>query len=287
LIICITGSGYVSKKAAEDLLFDFIVEGHESQRVIFIFPSYIMNDGLKNVRDAVVDIESSVYHKDKDDVMWEVERAKKSELPDTFLTGTWDGNGRDGPRILMVLDAETEAEFVTRCIDARVEVYDLSKGLYPVTSAGKEDSDSQMPLDGSRTNAEGLTGTVWYDGMGEKKSPLASLSEPYRGIWDDISRVEGLSDTQLQEIERIIVTQIKIHEKNFHPVYAPDQLLGAKFDTPDMTGKLIESEEAEQIQPDKVAYYKSKIGKFRKAGNSKARPGEEIVMLTQEEINKL
>lgn len=34
-------------------------------------------------------------------------------------------------------------------------------------------------------------------------------------------------------------------------------------------------------------YYKSKTGKLRKAGKSKARPGEELVYLTEEEVNDI
>lgn len=273
MIICIVGQGYVSRKAAEDLLTDYIsVYESQGEVVHYLFPSYLTTDGLRNAYQFV---------KDKENVI----RAKRGELLSSFL------HHEEEPKILMVLDADTEREFVRSSGRNVSGIYDLSKGLYPVPLADGTLIGSRMPLDGPVSHVDGLEPSPEYDPVARAESVSAALPEPLRGIWDKVIKVGGLSNAQLHEIKEIFMVHVRVSEQDMHPVY-----INGTGTTPEELNEIID-EELEKIKqedqvPDKdciktVKYWKSKRGNYRKAGNSKPRPGEIEVSLTEDEIEKL
>jgi hypothetical protein len=278
MIICILGSGYVSKKAAQDLIEDFI-EGYDPGPVTFMIPSYIASDGLKNVRDAVKEMNHVIVS------------YKRSVLPEMFRAY------QDSSKAVFILDADTDREFLRSA--GTDLIYDLSKGLYPVSLAAEGDSTSQMPLDGSVSHAETRTGPVRYDGKGQKENGSESLTEPYRAILQSVTDLGSFSDDQLRRLKEIIMVHIKVHEKDMHPVYEtsvtgekPEDVLPgfASASLSSASKEMVTATEAmycSDTLADTVKYWKSKRGKFRKAGNSKPRPGETEVFLTEEEAAKL
>lgn len=162
---------------------------------------------------------------------------------------------------------DNDAAIAQRLVRQGLPVYDLSRGLYPVAL------DTPYAALGSTETAEQVQGGVITSTGGVAVSPL--ILEPYGGI--DLSDL-GLSQTQQAEIEkRIMHHAIRIREKGIHPVYT-------EYEDGLRKTELHPVDESEDSEDDKIRCYKSKTGKIRKAGRSKARPGENEVFLTEEEL---
>jgi hypothetical protein len=135
-----------------------------------------------------------------------------------------------------------------------VPVYDLARGLYPVT---------EMPLDGSESHAEPQTGS----GTGKETSETDEASAAFS---------EQLADwtlEELKELENDLRHAIHVKE-NLHTPYVN----GRKEETLNLTGFEPVDDEL------KTRCYRSARGKVRKANKSKARPGETEVWLTEGEL---
>jgi hypothetical protein len=263
MIILVAGSGYVSKKAAEDLLIDFIIEGYEYQDVTFMFPSYITSDGLKNVKAAVDDINKTVYQGDLDgQLYWNTIRVKKHELGYKFVEH--DGE----PKLVLVLDAVSEKDLLVELNPHVNGIFDLTKGLWPVAVKSDGSVDAEVPLSVAESHAEGQTLDPWYDEV-----VVAEIGSESRR--EAIDTLQGLNDRQRREVEEIV---LRIGREELHPVYVQDNV------EPDLDAA--EEAVAAQVFGDKTAYYKSKTGKLRRVGKSKARPGEELVYLKPEEVER-
>jgi hypothetical protein len=141
---------------------------------------------------------------------------------------------------------------IENALSAGWDVFDLCRGLFPVTQADLESEDAEMPLDGPEINADGLSGNLGMITHGTD-------SEPYDGS-------EGLTK---KEIEEIVAGYIQVHEQKFHgaPVESVMQEDVAKPEMP---------------EPGWVRCYKSKTGRIRKAGRSKMKPGETEILVDPE-----
>lgn len=271
MLICILGSGYVSRKAAEDLIEDYISAHNDP--VTIMMPSYATTDGMRNVKEAVAN--STVSR---------VEKYKRTELVDVFLTQPLihedDSNAR---RVLMVLDPYTEPEIVDRCLDARVEVADLTRGLFfseAMWKARDTEVTSEHPLYGSESQSETLSGSPSYDGLGKDSETSDSLSELY--MKEDIIRADWLkyfdscSLEQLKGIEEELRNAIYVREQA-NPVPYENGLKVREDTGPEPISTLGDAGEKNTIK-----YWKSKTGRLRKAGRSKPKPGETEVFLTED-----
>src|SRR5258708_21878592 len=139
MIILVVGSGYVSKKAAEDLMIDFIIEGYEYQDVTFMFPSYITSEGLKNVKAAVDDINKTVYQGDLDgQLYWNPIRVKRGEIQGKFLSHA------EEPKLVLVLVADSEKDLLAELNPHVNGIFDLTKGLWPVAVKSDGTVDAEV-----------------------------------------------------------------------------------------------------------------------------------------------
>lgn len=145
-------------------------------------------------------------------------------------------------------------------------LYDLSRALF-MLSAGNE---PQMPLDGPESHAETVSDVP--DG-----SVRVEDSEPHSDSQSlALDQLEGLNERQRREVEEIIMTFVRTREFGWTVQETPDPQPVIKLAAP----------EPEMVDG-KIKYYVNKSGKYRKAGNSKPRPGETEAWLTQEEADAL
>lgn len=293
MLICITGAGYVSKKAAEDLIRDFI-SIPDPGPVTFMLPSYMTTDGLRNVRDVVKGMDHVIVS------------YKRSVMPEMFRTY------QDSHKVVFVLDADSDRQFLIDS-DVRELAYDLSRGLYPVSRALEQSTAPQMALDGSESDAAGFSGEVRYDYLGETLSASDLLTE--LSTDEDIIRANWLryfdkcTLEELKGLEEEVRHAVHVREKNMHPVYTQyenglkvpvtdgDSAVAAVVHAKEEFRSSAMEEHGQDLvtvtEPmicnvnDSTRYWKSKAGKYRKAGKSKSRPGETEIWLTQEEIDKL
>jgi hypothetical protein len=283
MLICITGAGYVSKKAAEDLIRDFI-SIPDPGPVTFMLPSYMTTDGLRNVRDVVKDMDHVVVS------------YKKSVMPEMFRTYA------DRHKAVFILDADTDRDFLEE--SGAELMYDLSRGLFPVAPPVAQDS-LHTALGATETDEQVRSGVI--DRTGEYDT-LESLTELPVADADWVTRIDTMSYEQLRGLEEAVRHAVHIREQNMHPVYTGYKN-GTKFHSREMeeagaeltvnmeplyqdvpaTAGTVEAlaHTVEMSQQETVKYWKSKAGKYRKAGKSKSRPGETEIWLTQEEIDKL
>lgn len=279
MIIYVTGAGYVSRRAAEDLLTDFVLDGLHESNVTFVLPSYISDEGLKNVKAAVDTVNRVVWPDDGsiEGVFWKMTRVKKTDMPGMFTDDADD-------KILMVLDASSVPEMVKLADACGIKVYDLSKGLFPVSPDSPSTSEAQMPLDEAESDAEALLLPLGYDVTPENPEPSQAISAPP----EDKSQSVFTSE-QREEIERIVQGIIAINRPDLHPVYKtgsaePDIDAAEESVADELFAKPGEPRSTEVFEEfTKVRYYRSKTGKMRKANKSKARPGEEETWLTAEQ----
>jgi hypothetical protein len=157
-----------------------------------------------------------------------------------------------------------EHQFIVACtedMDDPIPVYDLAKGLYPVT---------RMALDGSESDPKPRTDQGTGNHTKQQSDGSASFSE----------QLADWTLEELKELENDLHHAIRVKE-NFHTTYTN----GTK-DQPviDPVG-LIDRINAEN--PDRIKCWKSARGKVRKAGKSKARPGETEIWMTEDEFSNL
>jgi hypothetical protein len=281
MLICITGAGYVSKKAAEDLIRDFI-SIPDPGPVTFMLPSYMTTDGLRNVRDVVKDMDHVVVS------------YKKSVMPEMFRTYA------DRHKAVFILDADTDRDFLEE--SGAELMYDLSRGLFPVAPPVAQDS-LHMALGATETDEQVRSGVIARTGEYDTLESLTELPEDSIPRW---LRNQDLD--QLRQLETEVRHAVHIREQGLHPVYTGYKN-GTKFHSREMeeagaeltvnmeplyqdvpaTAGTVEAlaHTVEMSQQETVKYWKSKAGKYRKAGKSKSRPGETEIWLTQEEIDKL
>jgi hypothetical protein len=165
--------------------------------------------------------------------------------------------------VFMVLSTEGLEDLIGQAQRAGVPVLDLCRGLFQVTEA----------LDGVESNANELSQTPEGD-QPQDESDLVRIDPSASDPW---APDEYMTRAQVEEL---IMTVIQVHETRYHN--------GVKVET---TVVRPEPEEFNSLPSEATIqtpnYYKSKTGKLRPMGRSKARPGETPVYLTQEEINAL
>lgn len=153
----------------------------------------------------------------------------------------------------LILDDE-EADLLSQIASADIPVYDLTRGLYPY-----------VPLEGSESHAEAVSSSgTGDDNPATGETPTIDLS----GL--------GLTAHQQGEIEKRIMSTIRVREQ-----FSASYTNGVRERQQDENEEAVA---AEVFSTDgKTKYYKSKTGKLRKAGKSKARPGETETWLTDEQ----
>jgi hypothetical protein len=175
----------------------------------------------------------------------------------------------------MTIDSE-ELDLIRQIQEADIPVYDLARGLFPY-----------MPVDGAVVAAETLSPPDPSQGMGEGTEALRI----------DLTDL-GLTPDQQAEIERRIMSIIRVKE-NLHPSNneyvngLPKEVY--LLQSVDVGGEVVEPEVLDEIpwstgvnvDDGKKKYWKSKRGKLRLAGKSKARPGETETWLTDDEFSEV
>lgn len=134
-----------------------------------------------------------------------------------------------------------------------VPVYDLTRGLFAVE-----------PPDGSVSDSEPLTQAPVGEARVDTSLSLEGIVELHTETLDMI----------LDRIERLekMVGVVAVNESGFTPA-------------PDTMEEVLMEMLVQQSTKGKTKYYRNESGKLRKAGRSKARPGETEVFLTEEEAS--
>jgi len=157
----------------------------------------------------------------------------------------------------LTLNAE-ELDLLYQIASAEIPVFDLSRALY-----------SYMPPRGSENDAEAVSGPTPRDD---------------KGTGDGWLRID-LSEATLEEMkeaEKKLHNAIRVRE-NLHPTTYTNGTRDVATET-----KTVHLEDGSDLEVAvKTRYYKSKTGKLRKAGKSKARPGEEEIWLTNDELESM
>lgn len=169
-----------------------------------------------------------------------------------------------GEYAFVVLGTEGLEDLIGQAQRAGFPVLDLCRGLFQITEA----------LDGVESNAEALSEPPEGDEPQEESDLVTddpSASDPWTGT-EYMTR---------DEVKELVMTLIQVHERMYHN--------GVPMDLPPAIADIKEAvaeiqQEASGTEPN---YYRSKTGKHRPMGKTKARPGEVPVYLTQEEIDGL
>ena len=241
LAIAIIGSGDTTYNNASDLLWDYLPDNY----VVYI-PSYINSAGMKNVWKFLQD--SQINY----------DRVKRSDIIEILLKSETKN------RQLVVLNSDGIENEISRCLNAKIPVLDLTRGLYQITEVVPGSSESH-----AEAIAEQTPTPV------SPANDLASVS-----VSELAFRVDLQGDTISALIDRIERLEKAMSVGTSETNWEPGPLPAPENPEAVTTGK-------EDTANQTVAYWKSKRGKFRKAGKSKARPGETMVYLTQDEIDKL
>lgn len=249
LAVAIFGNEETTYNNAADLLDDYIPDNS-----LVLIPSYISSEGLKKVFEWLKDTDI------------EYERVQRSKMFDHLIKVA-----AKKTVVIVVGITGIENEIVS-FMSFGVPVYDLTRGLYSVTS-------SEMALDGVVSHAETLSPQAGMAGGVEKD--LVSPSHTETPLIDNVSENEMLA-WAVENIKKLtdevnrLKTHVGIAEHGWEPaVQIPDHM----------------KEPEQNPEPDptegKIRYYRNGKGKHRKAGNSKARPGEKEVWLTEDEVESL
>lgn len=239
LAIAILGSGETTYNNAADLLWDYLPENY----VVYI-PSYINSGGMKNVWKFLQD--ENIHY----------ERVKKSNLIETLE------QTETKIRQLVILNSDGIENEISHCLQAKIPVFDLTRGLYQVT---------EVPLPEAGSDSEAIEQQDAAPVPPEKDLALGSV----------LARLEKIEQDAHEVIRKVrdMHAQILTGEANWEPLQEPETGMTG-MDVIKMDPGL---SEAAGLTP----YWKSKRGNLRKAGKSKARPGETLVHLTQEEMDNL
>lgn len=243
LVVAITGTGDITYNNAEALLDDYL----PIDDVLVYVPSYITSDGLKVVVQWLKDANIKV------------ERVKK-DLMSSFLLG----NPEYQDKSLIVLGVEDSEEIIQEVLEEQCAVYDLTRGLYRV-------SEADLPLDGSVSNAESLTGEVGTPVGSSNDLGLDLLTETQGGY----PLAMDINDVVRDLVRRVVRLEQEInweHTANPRMPVAPEN---------DPAVEVGDSTEG------RTKYYQNGKGKIRKAGRSRIKPGEKEVWLSDEEAAEL
>lgn len=159
---------------------------------------------------------------------------------------------------LIVLGVEGNEKLIQQAWQNNIEVADLTRAMYIVQQGVDLDDVVYEP----QTHPHEVT-----DGLGGRSSldVFASLDQSE-------SRLAG---TTRKQIEEIVTGLIRLHEEGFHqPQPTPEEKGQAMADAID------------DFRAGKVRCLKNKAGEIRVSPRAKAKPGEEEVWLTQEEIDE-
>lgn len=266
--VAIVGDGDTSYENAKDLLDDRIPDGCQ----VYI-PSYIKGPGLKNVFKWLNDYDVPYERVPKDSLLDKLKHT--TGLPALIVVGT------EG------LDSE-----IAQAYHLGIPVYDLSQALWAVPDPTDE---HQMPVHEPESHADETEASSGTSVGVPKDLVLATVSEP-RSL--ETFKQFMLNELPLtrEEVKEIVRAAILHHETNWHS--APSTAVGL-YQCPSCYGptesvgqcsRCLSGDIPVQVDasvPESLGltrYYKSKTGKYRKAGRSKARSGETEVYLTPEEM---
>jgi hypothetical protein len=245
---------------------DITVAFAGNQDISYANASQLLDDYLPGDCEVYIDQENTT------DAMTQVTdfmaAVKQSYVrtPDVILAIS---QGTSSRKELIVLGSEGVEDLIKQAQHNGWKVSDLCRALH----------DPEMPLDGAESQAEPVTGQSGIPVRVE--SPEPSQGDPWRDS-EYVSRAE---------MEEYVTGIIKVLRQEFHApavdsgAIAPVSGQGLA-DVETLSGN--DSSPVETVtDQETLKYYKSKTGKFRKAGNSKARPGEVEVQLTQAEVDEL
>ena len=254
LAIAILGAEDSTYNNASDLLDDYFPDD-----TIVYLPSYISAEqtGLRVTFDWLKDAGI------------EYERVRKSQLFQKLLDTT------AARHEVIILGVEGNEEIITHSFNQSFPVLDLTRGLYSVTA-------SEMAPDGSGTDGDERTDDLAVPVRTGKDLGLDLLTEAQGGyplnmdmndvIRDIVKRVAKLEEQMSSERAHVAVG-----EQGWEPVVSE-----GNSDVAEVKHSVEEYNKTD----DRTKYYKSARGKLRKAGKSKARPGETEVWLSDEEANE-
>lgn len=246
--VAIVGSKDTTYENAKDLLDDFLPEDCQ----VYV-PSYISDSGLKNVLKWLNDYGVSY------------ERVKRDKIIDTLSETI-------GLAYLIVIGTEGLEKEINQAYHLGIPVYDLAAALWAVPDPTEE---PQLPLHEPESHADETDTRSGTSVRVPNDLGSESLSEP-QGI--PIELMNQVHDYVTRDEVRDIVMTILHNEFNWEPA-KPDSVPKIFVD-----GSQLEPQEGGSSL---IKFYRSKTGKMRKAGRSKARPGETEVFLTQEEADQL
>lgn len=246
LVVAITGTGDITYNNAEALLDDYL----PIDDVLVYVPSYITSDGLKVVVQWLKDANIKV------------ERVKK-DLMSSFLLGNSDYQDKS----LIVLGVEDSEEIIQEVLEEQCAVYDLTRGLYRV-------SEADLPLDGSVSHAESLTG--------EAGTPVGSGNDLGLDLLTETQGGYPLA-MDINDVVRDLVRRVVRLEQEINWEHTANPRMPVPTETPvqDVLEELLEERQ------NKTKYYQNGKGKIRKAGRSRIKPGEKEVWLSDEEAAEL
>lgn len=260
LAVAICGNGDITYVNASQLLDDYL----PANCLVYV-PNYGNSDGMKQVIKFL------------DAVNQPYDKVRKSEL-----TGRIERSGVTRKEII-VLGSDGVEDLIGFANENGWKVSDLTRGLFDPVCVPS--SDSQVPLDGSESNAETIAEAMGDTGTGmtqdeaqgslELSHDLVSTLPPY------------VTRTEMEEYVRQIITT---HEMHFHGTGTkgnPVSLDAGSEVTEEKAAEDIYREAVPEPDPDGVKCYKNKKGTIRKAGKTKARPGETVVYLNRDEVSAL
>lgn len=163
-----------------------------------------------------------------------------------------------GLAALIVIGTEGLEDEIKRAYLMGIPVYDLAAALWAVPDPTEE---PQLPLYEPESHADRTESSSGTSVRVPDDHGLESFSEPQGRTWTE------------REIKSLVMT-ILHSEFNWEP-------------TASQPVSYLQGEAYDKVTEEGVKYYKSKTGKYRKAGRSKARTGETEVYLSQEEADKL
>lgn len=256
LAVAICGNGDVTYANASQLLDDYL----PADCLVYV-PNYGNSDGMKQVIKFL------------DTVGQPYDKVRRSEL-----TGKIERSGVARKEII-VLGSDGLEDLIDFAVRNEWKVSDLTRGLFDPAVVSL--TGTQMPLDGSESNAETITEAMGDTGTGLTQNEAQGSPRLSHDLINTLPPY--VTRSEMEEYVRQIMTT---HETHFHGTGSarPDQDKGDLIPA-DASSEVTGPASAEV--PDGVKCYKNKKGTIRKAGKTKARPGETVVYLTAEESDAL
>jgi hypothetical protein len=163
--------------------------------------------------------------------------------------------------VLIVIGTEGNEEVIKDAIESGWDVFDLTRGMFPVWRQDLETSAPEMPLSGAEDAAESLAGR---DGLSVRPVPAGAQIEPEGRT--------GVSRTWTEEeirklVEECMTGYVRVQEMKPAPVPVFTEGFSAG------------------IFPDSRSRYLRSADGIRKAPRAQPKPGEEEVWLTDAEAD--